>query len=256
MNTPKDKDLREALRRYEQKRELPEVPSDFCDNIMQRIEDDEWSKTIDPPSTDTSSIIHRRSLIAIALSVAALLALLFILPWQKPGQEKDIITEILLTEKPFTKAIEPNHPTHPQPTTDDKNTNHSGQVERSDQQNDGTHQRISPHQMLPSTNTQLAQLDEKAIHPQLPTQDDSLSLTLYSSFKTNIDSLQYYIDKIERELAHVDESLYIERMNKVIQADERLQRIVNQFILNRITSDDKPQTVHTSNPQNQENHEQ
>ena len=41
------------------------------------------------------------------------------------------------------------------------------------------------------------------------------------------DSLDYYIDKIERELAQVDESLYIERMNKVIRADERLQRIVN-----------------------------
>ena len=42
------------------------------------------------------------------------------------------------------------------------------------------------------------------------------------------DSLDYYIDKIERELAQVDESLYIERMNKVIRADERLQRIVNR----------------------------
>ena len=254
MDTPKDKDLREALRRYEQKRELPEVPSGFCDNIMQRIEDDEHGKTIVPPSTDTPSIIHRRSLIAIALSVAALLALLFILPWQKPRHEKDIPTE-----SPITKAIEQNHPSHLQPTTGDKKTNHSGRVVRGDSQNDATHPhniRISHQQIQPSTNTQLAQLDEKAIHPQLPTQDDSLSLTLYSSFKNNIDSLQYYIDKIERELAHVDESLYIERMNKVIQADERLQRIVNQFILNRITSDDKPQTVHTSNPQNQENHEQ
>ena len=47
------------------------------------------------------------------------------------------------------------------------------------------------------------------------------------------DSLDYYIDKIERELAQVDESLYIERMNKVIRADERLQRMVNSYILHR-----------------------
>ena len=48
------------------------------------------------------------------------------------------------------------------------------------------------------------------------------------------DSLDYYIDKIERELAQVDESLYIERMNKVIRADERLQRIVNSYILHTL----------------------
>ena len=62
--------------------------------------------------------------------------------------------------------------------------------------------------------------------------------------------------KIEQELAHVDESLYIERINKVIQADERLQRIVDQYIIHRIVSDEKPQTVQTSNPQNINHYEE
>ena len=57
------------------------------------------------------------------------------------------------------------------------------------------------------------------------------------------DSLDYYIDKIERELAQVDESLYIERMNKVIQADERLQRIVNSYILHTLDKEGRPQTA-------------
>ena len=57
------------------------------------------------------------------------------------------------------------------------------------------------------------------------------------------DSLEYYIDKIERELAQVDESLYIERMNKVIQADERLQRIVNSYILHTLDKEGRPQTA-------------
>ncbi len=60
------------------------------------------------------------------------------------------------------------------------------------------------------------------------------------------DSLDYYIDKIESELAQVSDSLYIERMNKVIQADERLQRIVNQYIIQRITEDERPQSVQMS----------
>ena len=57
------------------------------------------------------------------------------------------------------------------------------------------------------------------------------------------DSLDYYIDKIERELAQVDESLYIERMNKVIRADERLQRMVNSYILHTLDKDGRPQTA-------------
>ena len=57
------------------------------------------------------------------------------------------------------------------------------------------------------------------------------------------DSLDYYIDKIERELAQVDESLYIERMNKIIRADERLQRIVNSYILHTLDKEGRPQTA-------------
>ena len=35
MNELKDKDLREALSRREARRTKPEVPADFCNNIMQ-----------------------------------------------------------------------------------------------------------------------------------------------------------------------------------------------------------------------------
>ena len=57
------------------------------------------------------------------------------------------------------------------------------------------------------------------------------------------DSLDYYIDKIERELTQVDESLYIERMNKIIRADVRLQRIVNSYILHTLDDEGRPQTA-------------
>ena len=51
------------------------------------------------------------------------------------------------------------------------------------------------------------------------------------------DSLDYYINKIERELALVEDSLYIERIHQVMHADERLQRIVNNYILNELQKD-------------------
>ena len=47
----------------------------------------------------------------------------------------------------------------------------------------------------------------------------------------------------QAELAQVDESLYIERMNKVIRADERLQRMVNSYILHTLDKEGRPQTA-------------
>ena len=71
----------------------------------------------------------------------------------------------------------------------------------------------------------------------------SISESKTSTTVATTDSLDYYIDKIERELAQVDESLYIERMNKVIRADERLQRMVNSYILHTLDKEGRPQTA-------------
>ena len=62
------------------------------------------------------------------------------------------------------------------------------------------------------------------------------------------DSLDYYINKIERELALVADSLYIERIHKVMHADERLQRIVNNYILNELHKDVQSHEAAIINP--------
>ena len=62
------------------------------------------------------------------------------------------------------------------------------------------------------------------------------------------DSLDYYINKIERELALVEHSLYIERIHKVMHADERLQRIVNNYILNELHKDVQSHEASIMNP--------
>jgi hypothetical protein len=54
--------------------------------------------------------------------------------------------------------------------------------------------------------------------------------------KVSADAV-FVVNKIERELALVADSLYIERIHKVIHADERLQRIVNNYILNELHKD-------------------
>ncbi len=62
------------------------------------------------------------------------------------------------------------------------------------------------------------------------------------------DSLDYYINKIERELALVEDSLYIERIHKLMHADERLQRIVNNYILNELHKDVQSHEAAIINP--------
>lgn len=46
MNELKDQDLREALRRREARRTKPEVPADFCDNIMEEIAPKKSSRAV------------------------------------------------------------------------------------------------------------------------------------------------------------------------------------------------------------------
>ena len=62
------------------------------------------------------------------------------------------------------------------------------------------------------------------------------------------DSLDYYINKIERELALAEDSLYIERIHKLMHADERLQRIVNNYILNELHKDVQSHEAAIMNP--------
>ena len=95
-----------------------------------------------------------------------------------------------------------------------------------------------PIQMAKKEKTVVAKTTIVSKRPKASISESKTSTTVATT-----DSLDYYIDKIERELAQVDESLYIERMNKVIRADERLQRMVNSYILHTLDKDGRPQTA-------------
>ena len=95
-----------------------------------------------------------------------------------------------------------------------------------------------PIQMAKKEKTVVAKTTIVSKRPKASISESKTSTTVATT-----DSLDYYIDKIERELAQVDESLYIERMNKVIRADERLQRMVNSYILHTLDKEGRPQTA-------------
>ena len=179
MNEFKDKDLHEALNRREARRTKPEVPADFCDNIMQEI----------APKPARRMRYAWYAALAVAASVA--FALLMILP--KEDMQKSVGSK-LTVRKERTLS----------PSTKDS----------------------------PSDKVELVASPKQAVKKQVPQR------VLVQTSTT--DSLDYYINKIERELAQVDDSLYIERIHRVMHADERLQRIVNNYILNELHKDARP----------------
>lgn len=184
MNEFKDKDLREALNRREARRTKPEVPADFCDNIMQEI--------APKPA--------RRPRYAwyAAFAVAASVAIALLIVWPKEDMPKSAGSKLTVRKE---RTISPS-------TTDSP----SDKVEPI----------ASPKQAVMKLH----------VNKQAPQQVLAQTSTT--------DSLDYYISKIEHELAQVDDSLYIERIHQVMHADERLQRIVNSYILNELHKDARP----------------
>ena len=216
MNELKDNDIREALRRMEEQRTPAKVPFDFCEKVMEEIE---------PKKKKRGKKVV--TFLAIAASVS--LALLMVLPHDKNDEKQTSAThDANLVELPHqSETIQPN--TLPSPPEKKAEKTIANRVVSKKKVNEER-----------KTNAMTGNLADYAV----------------ASTPSDVDSLEYFIDKIEQELAHVDESLYIERINKVIQADERLQRIVDQYIIHRIVSDEKPQTVQTSNPQNINHYEE
>ncbi|MBQ7420490.1 MAG: hypothetical protein IJV17_07140 [Prevotella sp.] len=54
-----------------------------------------------------------------------------------------------------------------------------------------------------------------------------------------IDSLQYYITRLEQELAQVKDSNYTAKAEQIIHADARLQRLVQRIMIGEITKTDE-----------------
>ena len=200
MSELKDKDLREALRRREARRTKPEVPADFMANVMQEIAPKPARKA-------------RYAYIA-ALAAAACIVFAVLMIW--PTEDKQKPDESTLLAR--------SHRTHsPKP---------------SDSQSEAVGIKVSVHEAVNNIGTESRVLPAKvAVHQRKRT---DIKLVEEPNTAPATDSLDYYISKIEHELARVDDSLYIERIHRVMHADERLQRIVNNYILNELHKDAQP----------------
>ena len=198
-----DKDLREALRRREARRVKTEVPAGFCDNVMQEI-------------TPKPARRPRYAYIA-ALAAAACIAIAVLMIWPTDGEQK-YDGSALTVRRLRTPSTTPAY------SQSDTVGLVAGTKENIKNMDTGS--RVLP--------VKAVVLQAKRTDRELVEQPNTASLS---------DSLDYYINKIERELAQVDDSLYIERIHRVMHADERLQRIVNSYILHTLDKEGRPQTA-------------
>ena len=200
MSELKDKDLREALRRREARRTKPEVPADFMANVMQEIA---------PKPARKARYAYIAALAAAACIVFAVLMIWPTEDKQKPDEST------LLVRSHRTRSPKP-----------------------SDSQSEAVGIKACVHEAVNNIGTESRALPAKrAVHQQ---QRTDIKLVAQQNTAPATDSLDYYISKIEHELARVDDSLYIERIHRVMHADERLQRIVNNYILNELHKDAQP----------------
>ena len=204
----KDQGLRQALQRRNEAAERMTLPEDFTDRLMERLE----------PTPNPSPREGRTKTLRWMATAACLLIIIGVgmalLPKEEPAKTQQIVVK--KAEKPL-----------PQPLPREGSSESLPYGEKFGGESHGE-------------NPKKTVAKAKAVS-QRPTQTTATHNTPTAVATT--DSLDYYIDKIERELAQVDESLYIERMNKVIRADERLQRMVNSYILHTLDKEGRPQTA-------------
>lgn len=91
MNKYKDSDLREALRRREAKHPKTEVPSDFCDRVMQEIEKREMKK--------------RRAWLYPSIAATACALLLLTIHFGRIPSERQDVTQPTISEKIHSKDM-------------------------------------------------------------------------------------------------------------------------------------------------------
>lgn len=69
---------------------------------------------------------------------------------------------------------------------------------------------------------------------------------------STIDSLQYYIARLEKELENVNESTYTAKAEEVLRADARLQRLVQRIMIGELTKDNVPTEALNTNQTTEE----
>ncbi len=152
---------------------------------------------------------HRRKRVALWLSMAAMVTLLVGMGWwwiptKQETESSQLVVKKMDSPKPHpivtkeTPQIHKQEPINVIPTEK------------------GSLYRAKNHECLPKTEVTL---NETKANDQV---------------EVNVDSLEYYIARLEKNLDEVGDSVYMECAEQVIRADVHLQRLVRKIYMNEI----------------------
>lgn len=96
------------------------------------------------------------------------------------------------------------------------------------QADSAVHREDAPIEAKPRTLAATSRPIKRAVHQQA------------ASSSTTADSLQIYIERLERELAQVTDSSYTTKAEQIIRADARLQRLVQRIMMGEIARNSQP----------------
>lgn len=214
------KKIDDILNSLQQQRPVISDPDELTNRIIDSLPD------LDCPKAKPAKRV--RIYIATVVAIAACIMLLVMLTTNMDTREN---------EKPIAQNDLVRRERTPSPTAADSKSDGSGLNTDSKADTAAFCRNLSAKEAKHKAN----RTDIKLVvrHHQTVRSEDAASTA---------DSLDYYINKIERELALIEDSLYIERIHQVMHADERLQRIVNNYILNELHKDVQSHEAAIINP--------
>lgn len=193
------KDMEQMLKEYYSSKS--KVPLDKqIDTWLAEDETDEYERIVSS---------HRRKRVALWLSMAAMVTLLVGMGWwriptKQETESSQLVVKKMDSPKPYlivtkeTPQIQKQEPINVIPTKK------------------GSLYRAKNHECLPKTEVTL---NETKTNDQV---------------ELNVDSLEYYIARLEKNLDEVGDSVYMECAEQVIRADVHLQRLVRKIYMNEI----------------------
>ncbi len=66
---------------------------------------------------------------------------------------------------------------------------------------------------------------------------------------TAADSMTILVERMERDLDNLSDSVYLAHVEQIIKADERFQKLMNKILINNITRQDRPAEAHNTDNQ-------
>ncbi len=193
------KDMEQMLKEHYSSKS--KVPLDKqIDTWLAEDETDEYERIVSS---------HRRKRVALWLSMAAMVALLVGMGWwwiptKQETESFQLVVKNMDSPKPHpivtkeTPQIQKQEPINVIPTEK------------------GSLYRAKNHECLPKTEVTL---NETKTNDQV---------------EVNVDSLEYYIARLEKNLDEVGDSVYMECAEQVIRTDVHLQRLVRKIYMNEI----------------------